>query len=151
MIARAIATMGTGMELLDKEMHMLFPTALFTGKISDHSLCDRLNQKLVEMRKAGQGSRDEDGVFITPDNIHQLPEFNELSTLVLAEANEILNVYRIKRDSHYITNMWANITHPNHRHHMHIHPNCLLSGISMCACRTNAGPRCSAIRGCMRA
>ena len=25
--------------------------------------------------------------------------------------------------------MWANITHPNHRHHLHIHPNCLLSGI----------------------
>jgi uncharacterized protein (TIGR02466 family) len=103
------------------------------------------------MRQAGQGSRDADGVCITPDDIHLLPEIKELSTLVLAEANEILNVYRIKRDSYYITNMWANITHPNHRHHMHIHPNCVLSGIFYVCMPENAGPRCSAIRGCTRA
>jgi uncharacterized protein (TIGR02466 family) len=25
--------------------------------------------------------------------------------------------------------MWANIANPNRRHHFHIHPNCLLSGL----------------------
>lgn len=128
------------MELLEKEMHVLFPTALFTGKVSDYSLCDRAEKKLLEMRQAGIGARDEDGVYITPDDIQRLPEFQELSTLILAEANEILNVYRVKRDSHYITNMWANITHPNHRHHMHIHPNCLLSGIFYVRMPDKCGP-----------
>jgi len=84
------------MELLEKEMHVLFPTALFTGKVSDYSLCDRAEKKLLEMRQAGIGARDEDGVYITPDDIQRLPEFQELSTLILAEANEILNVYGSK-------------------------------------------------------
>lgn len=36
--------------------------------------------------------------------------------------------------------MWANITHPNHRHHMHIHPNCLFSGIIYIKAPQNCGP-----------
>jgi uncharacterized protein (TIGR02466 family) len=36
--------------------------------------------------------------------------------------------------------MWANITHPNHRHHMHIHPNCLLSGILYLKTPKDCGP-----------
>ena len=36
--------------------------------------------------------------------------------------------------------MWANITHPNHRHHLHIHPNCLLSGILYVRAPKDCGP-----------
>jgi uncharacterized protein (TIGR02466 family) len=36
--------------------------------------------------------------------------------------------------------MWANITHPNHRHHLHIHPNCLLSGILYVRAPKECGP-----------
>jgi uncharacterized protein (TIGR02466 family) len=36
--------------------------------------------------------------------------------------------------------MWANITHPNHRHHMHIHPNCLFSGIVYIKTPKDCGP-----------
>ena len=46
----------------------------------------------------------------------------------------------IKRDSHYITNMWANIANPNRRHNMHMHPNCLLSGIFYIKTPKNCGP-----------
>jgi uncharacterized protein (TIGR02466 family) len=128
------------MELLNKEMHMLFPTALFTGQIPDLSVADRIEKKLYELKDAGQGTRDSDRVFISQDDLQTLPEFKELSDLALLESHEILNVYRIKRESHYITNMWANITHPNHRHHMHIHPNCLLSGIFYVKTPKNCGP-----------
>ena len=55
-------------------------------------------------------------------------------------SGQILDYYKIKRNSHYITNMWANITHPNHRHHLHIHPNCLLSGILYVRSPKNCGP-----------
>ena len=83
------------MELLEKEMHMLFPTALFTGRTPDISMCDRAEKKLLEMRKLGLGTND-DGVYITPDDIHVLPEFKELADLVMLESHEILNVYGSK-------------------------------------------------------
>jgi|SRR6185369_6220530 len=127
------------MELLGREMHMLFPTALFTGRVPDVSLCDRAEQKLRDLQKAGVGTT-EGRTYITPDDLHTLPEMKELSDLVLTETQQILNVYRVKRETHYITNMWANITHPNHRHHMHIHPNCLLSGIVYIRTPKNCGP-----------
>jgi uncharacterized protein (TIGR02466 family) len=127
------------MELIERYTHLLFPTALFTGKISDITACDRVEKKLREMQKSGQGDAQE-FTFVTPDNIQTLPEMKELSDLILKESEQILDAYKIKRDSHYITNMWANITHPNHRHHMHIHPNCLFSGILYVKAPKNCGP-----------
>ena len=130
------------MELIEKEMRMLFPTPLFTGKISDIAACDRVEKKLREMQKLGQGVPHEfaEFAFLTQDNIQTLPEMKELVDLIMKESELILDLYKIQRDSHYITNMWANITHPNHRHHMHIHPNCLFSGILYIKAPKNCGP-----------
>jgi uncharacterized protein (TIGR02466 family) len=63
----------------------------------------------------------------------------ELVDVVMWESGNILDAYKIKRDSHYITNMWANIANPNRRHHMHIHPNCLLSGLVYIRTPKNCG------------
>jgi uncharacterized protein (TIGR02466 family) len=116
------------MEILDRELIQLFPTCLFAGKVSDITICDQLEKTIRAMQKAGIGRRDE-VAYTTSDDISGHPEMKEFSDLVLKESNEVLDVYGVKRDSHYISNMWANITHPNHRHALHIHPNCLLSGI----------------------
>jgi uncharacterized protein (TIGR02466 family) len=35
--------------------------------------------------------------------------------------------------------MWANITHPNHRQDIHVHPNCLLSGLVYIKTPVNCG------------
>lgn len=127
------------MELLQRQTMTVFPTTIFSGIISDISACDRAETKLRAMQAAKQGTVEE-RVFITPDNIQELPEMKELADLILRESGQILDYYKIKRDSHYITNMWANITHPNHRHHLHIHPNCLLSGILYARAPKNCGP-----------
>jgi uncharacterized protein (TIGR02466 family) len=127
------------MELVGRELVTLFPSNLFTGKVSDLGICDRAETSLREMQKAGRGSSEE-RVFVTPDDIDKLPDFKEIADLVLAESHNILNFYRVKRDAHYISNMWGNITHPNHRHHMHIHPNCLLSGILYVKAPPKCGP-----------
>jgi uncharacterized protein (TIGR02466 family) len=116
------------MELLGKQLVQLFPTCLFSGKLSDLGACDRAEKKLRDLKKSGLGSFDRTA-YVTPDDIWKLDELKAIVDLVMKESNEVLNFYRIKRNSHYISNMWANITHPNHRHHLHIHPNCLLSGI----------------------
>jgi uncharacterized protein (TIGR02466 family) len=115
------------MELVAKEMFMLFPTPLFTGKLSDISVCDRIEARLREIQKAA--GKTGAPAYMTPDNIHTLAEMKELVDVIMKESGQILDAYQIKRDSHYITNMWANINHPNHRHLVHVHPNCLFSGI----------------------
>jgi uncharacterized protein (TIGR02466 family) len=119
------------MGLAAKEMFMLFPTGLFTGKLPDTTLCDRLEKKLYQMQKDGTGvtAKTTQRSFMTPDNLQTLPEFKELNDVILEESGHVLDIYKIKRDSHYISAMWANITSPNRAHHTHTHPNCLLSGL----------------------
>ena len=73
----------------------------------DITLCDRVEQKLREMQKSGQGLQHNfaDFAFLTSDNIHALPEMKELVDLIMEEAGQVLDFYKIKRDLHYITNM----------------------------------------------
>jgi uncharacterized protein (TIGR02466 family) len=127
------------MELLGKQLVQLFPTCLFTGKLSDIGACDRAEKKLRELQKSGRGTYDR-SAYVTPDDIWKLDELKALVELVIKESNEVLNFLKVKRDSHYISNMWANITHPNHRHHLHIHPNCLLSGLLYVTTPKDCGP-----------
>ena len=112
-------------------MFTLFPTGFFSGKLPDLTVCYRVEKKLRDMQKAGQGvvAKTYLRSFMTADNLHTLPEMKELVDVIMEEAGLILDVYRIKRDSHYITNMWANITSPNRRHNTHTHSNCLFSGV----------------------
>ena len=127
------------MEIRDRELIPLFPTCLFAGKVSDISICDRLEKSLRAIKERGEGFTDAT-YYVTPDDLQTRPEMKEFSDLVLKEAKEILDLLCVKRDSHYVTNMWANITNPNHRHAMHIHPNCLLSGIMYVKAPKSCGP-----------
>lgn len=122
---------ATPLDLVGKQMFRIFPTPLFTGMLSDVTLCDRIEKTLRELQKVGQGvvAGAAMRAYMTRDDLQTLPEMQELVSVVMREAGEILDIYAVKRDSHYITNMWANITHPNRRHSMHIHPNSLLSGL----------------------
>jgi uncharacterized protein (TIGR02466 family) len=130
-------------ELTAKQMFMLFPTPLFTGVVSDLAVCDRVEKKLRELQKSGQGSfapRDAMRAYMTPDNLQTLPEMQDLVGVILRESGQVLDALEIQRESHYVTNMWANIAHPNRRHAMHMHPNCLLSGVVYIKTPKNCGP-----------
>ncbi|HEY2528006.1 MAG TPA: TIGR02466 family protein [Xanthobacteraceae bacterium] len=124
-----------------KQVFMLFPTPMFTGMLSDISMCDRIEKKLRELQRAGKGFPSPGLIlaYMTPDDLQTLPEMQELVEVILAESATVLDVYAIKRDSHYIANMWANIANPNRRHNFHIHPNCLLSGIVYIKTPRNCG------------
>ena len=116
---------------------------MFTGMLPDLSLCDRVEKKIREMRKSGTGRSSPKGAspaFMTADDLDTLPEMKELVDVIMWESGKVLDAYAIKRESHYITSMWANITHPNHRQHMHVHPNCLLSGLVYIKTPANCGP-----------
>lgn len=131
-------------ELVDKQLFRLFPTPLFTGKLSDLSICDRIEKTLRDLHRADQANRAlvaaRQRVYMTRDDLHTLPAMSELVEVILRESAQILDMYAIKRDGHYITNMWANIAHPNRRHSMHMHPNCLFAGLVYIKTPKNCGP-----------
>lgn len=118
----------TGLRLLEPTLMSLFPSPLFVGKVSDDSLCDKLVESVYKLRDEKQGSF-EAGNFTTWDDLHGHQDFIHLSELVLKETYQVMDFLKVKRDNHYITGMWANITNPNHRHPLHLHPNSFLSGI----------------------
>jgi uncharacterized protein (TIGR02466 family) len=129
-------------ELTAKQMFMLFPTPMFTGMLPDIALCDRIERKLRELQKSDKGFPSSGGkilAYMTPDDLQILPEMKELVDVIMEESGIILDAYAVKRDSHYITNMWANIANPNRRHNFHIHPNCLLSGLVYIKTPKNCG------------
>jgi len=126
------------MEIVGRQLLTLYPTCVFAGKLSDVTLCDRLETSYRAMHAAKDGKLDH-GNFMSQDNIQTRAEMKELVDVVMAESGQVLDFLRVKRDSHYITNMWVNITNPNHRHALHIHPNCLLSGILYVRTPQNCG------------
>ena len=129
-------------QLTAKQLFTIFPTPMFTGMLPDIGLCDRIEKKLREIQKSGKGFPSPGGkilAYMTPDDIQTLPEMKGLVDVIMPETSSILDFYAINRDSHYITNMWANIANPNRRHSMHTHPNCLLSGLVYIKVPKNCG------------
>lgn len=131
--------------LVDKQLFRLFPTPLFSGKLSDVSVCDRVEKTLRDLQRAGRGSASPPSAvrlraYMTPDDLQNLPQMQELVDIIMRESAQILDIHAIKRSSHYISNMWANIAHPNRRHAMHVHPNCLFSGVVYIKTPKNCGP-----------
>src|SRR5258708_29373656 len=89
---------GAHMELLGKHVVPLFPTCLFSGKISDIAVCGRAEKKLRELQKSGRGTTDL-SAYVTPDDIWNLDELKGLVDLIMKESNEVLNFYKVKIDS----------------------------------------------------
>jgi uncharacterized protein (TIGR02466 family) len=127
------------MDIINRQLMTLYPTCIFAGAVSDVTLCDRLEAACRAMHAAKDGYIDHT-YFTSKDDLQTRAEMKELVDVVMKESGEVLNYMRVKRDSHYITNMWANITDAKHRHSMHIHPNCLLSGIIYVRAPAKAGP-----------
>lgn len=134
---------GPAAQLTNKTMFMLFPTPMFTGLLPDLALCDRVEKIVRDVQKSGKGVSAPDRTspaYLTPDDLHLMPEMKEFVDIVMFETGNVLDQYKMKRDSHYITGMWANITHPNHRSNMHVHPNCFLSGLVYIKAPLSCGP-----------
>ena len=130
-------------ELAAKQVFLLFPSPMFTGILSDIGICDRVEKIVRELQRSGKGRSSPEGAslaYMTPDDLHTLPEMKELVDVVMRESGIVLDAYAVTRDSHYITSMWANITNPNSRGNMHVHPNCLLSGLVYIKTPNNCGP-----------
>jgi len=120
-------------KITNKELLRIFPTLIFKGIIEDTDLLDQIEQQIISLKNARRGSLTRDK-FSTEDNIHLMPQFQPIVDLVMQESSEVLDFYAVKRDSHYITNMWSHVRHP-----VHIHPNSYLSGIVYIKTPNNCG------------
>ena len=125
-------------EIKDEEIISLFPTLIFKSKIEDVEFLKDLERKLRTRRSLGEGHLDGKN-FISSDKLHE-EDFKEFSNVVMDKAGNVLDFYHTKRDSHYISNMWGNIADPNHKHTVHIHPNCFLSGLLYVKTPENCSP-----------
>ena len=68
---------ATTNELTTKQMFMLFPTPMFTGKLPDIGVCDQVEKKLRELQKSGKGTFSREGAllaYMSPDDLQTLPE-----------------------------------------------------------------------------
>jgi uncharacterized protein (TIGR02466 family) len=115
-------------EMLDREIITLFPTLLFKAKVSDNEFINNLERKARNLKTFSKGHFEHKN-FVSYDNLQESEEFKPLTDLVMEESKTILDFYSVVRDSHYVSNMWCNVTNPNHRHPVHVHPNCYMSGI----------------------
>jgi uncharacterized protein (TIGR02466 family) len=128
-----------GQHLKQASLMSLFPTPLIVGEVEDDSLCQDLQEQILKLRDNKEGYF-EAGNFVTDDQLHVPGRgFEVFSELVLNETKNFLDFLKVKRDNHYISGMWANVTNPNHRHPVHIHPNSLVSGILYIKTPENCG------------
>ena len=117
-------------EVTEKEIFNLFPTPIYRGTVKDESFLDNLKNNVLAIKQDTLGTEVSNDVnFETPDDLHERPEFQGLSELVLQESEKILNHFKLIRDSHYITGMWSMISGNNFSHQLHNHANCYLSGL----------------------
>jgi len=114
--------------IINKQLTPIFPSALFRAHVEDMSLVDDLKTELVKLKEQNTGFSEANN-FVSQDDLQNLPQFKALVDIVMSEGEQLLDFFGVVRDSHYISNMWGNITDPNHRHPVHIHPNSYLSGI----------------------
>lgn len=126
------------LDLENKEILRLFPSLIFKGRIADQPMLDQVLAAVMKMKDRSQGSKTK-YKFTTPDDLHQRPEFADLTDLILKESGAVLDFFSVQRDGHYITSMWSHVTESGHRHPVHNHPNNYLSGVIYLKAPENCG------------
>lgn len=119
----------------------LFPSLIFQGNIADTEDIKDLAGKILEVRDVQISTEfvDQFGNWQSDDMLHERPEFADIVELVYIQTQEVLDFLGVARDDHYITNMWANVSGNQHRHMLHVHPNCFLSGLLYVQAPRNCG------------
>jgi uncharacterized protein (TIGR02466 family) len=109
-------------------MYKLFATPIFKSRIVDTGIVNRARDAVLSLMNKDQGYTSVKS-WCTRDDLETLPEFKELTEVILEETGKVLDTLTIERDSHYITCMWSNVTDVGTPHIEHFHPNALYSGV----------------------
>jgi uncharacterized protein (TIGR02466 family) len=107
-------------------MTALFASPVFVSEITDTRILDNVVEDILKLT---DGISTSASSWATRDDLQTLPEFEELTNILLGEAERALDILTISRDSHYISCMWANIATVGRVHMEHIHANSMYSGV----------------------
>ena len=109
-------------------MAALFASPVFMSEITDTKILDNTVNTILKLKENKDGV-ETFGSWVTRDDLHTLTEFEELTNILLSEAERALDILTVKRDSHYIPCMWANVSTVGSAHMEHIHANSMYSGV----------------------
>lgn len=115
-------------KITSKGIQTLYATPLFMAEITDEKVLDNAVDSILKLKENKEGL-DRIENWSTKDNLQTLPEFKELADIILYEVGKTLDTLTIKRESHYIPCMWANVSPIGTAHSAHIHSNSFFSGV----------------------
>ena len=112
------------------EILQLFPTCVWRHELADSAaLNDRLAAALAEIRATTPSRGKIPGSWQSPGDLHRRPAFGELTQAILQALQSVMSYLMIEHQGVLLTNCWANVTKAGASHHLHSHPNNLLSGV----------------------
>lgn len=114
---------------------LLFSTPLYVTDFGDVEVIKNLKKKVLDCPVAFEDSLCKS----THDDLHKRNEFHEIHDLINPFIKSALDDIGLIREGHRITCMWSNISKPQNRHNMHLHPNSFLSGVLYLNCPPNPG------------
>lgn len=108
-----------------------FPTYLWKYQLKPEASA-LINRRVLAKLDEITGSAGElrpGSKWQTDQNLHELPEFEELSAQIRLCTRGVLDYLKIPVGQFLITGCWANIGAPGSPHGAHSHPNNYLSGV----------------------
>ena len=113
----------------------IFPTPIYQADLNFNipELVDKINEQGLRYR------RSEYNMVSENTNLLDLDAFKELKEEILKHLDSFLTEIGYVHDSVYLTTSWLNINPPGGRHHLHTHPNSLISGIYYVDVPENSG------------
>ena len=109
----------------------LFPTYLWMHQLSAADTArvnGNIKRSLTNIRTSIDGEIPRQG-WQTEQDLHTLPEFQELNQYILGAAKGIMEFLKIAEESIEITSCWANINPQGATQPWHTHPNNYLGGV----------------------
>ena len=88
------------LQLEEHRVEALFPTLLFSAKITDKKYLEDLKKRILQMTKdPSKGTKEGNVAWISHDNMQEMEEFQDLHDLLLRESVQIFKYYSIVCDS----------------------------------------------------
>lgn len=109
----------------------LFPTLVWSYQL-DPTTSDAMNAQLataIDQIISPRPALDPGRSWQTTQDLHQRPEFAELTSHIEAATVQTLDFLQIEYDGFLITGCWANVNPTGSPHTPHTHPNNYLSGV----------------------
>ena len=114
-----------------REIISMFPTFVWQTMIKEQ-IYQTLNAEIVKKLNTLRQSKpevDQDISWQSDGDLHKLPEFGELISLVKEVTKSVLAFLKVGYEGIEITGCWANMNAIGSIHKIHSHPNNFLSGV----------------------